>query len=94
MKKKNWITHLTNQKIWFDLFNLIIGIILIGIVVLLFLSPTNPYSIRAAFFVGGLLNIANGVRMLHHETRKVTAKSMMMFGLLMLLIGFFSFGLL
>ncbi len=71
------IKILKEQKLLLDMVNVLLGIFVIVLFVLLFVHPDNKYFLIAALFIGGLMNVTNGLGKL--RDKKTTVSSYLLF---------------
>ena len=77
-----------------DIVNIVLGIVVIILIGLLFHDPSNSGAILGAFFVGGLMNMLNGMKHLKvNNKNKQTSYGLIMLGVILICLGilFFSY---
>lgn len=76
-----------------DIVNIVLGIVMIILIGLLFHDPSNSGAILVAFFVGGLMNMLNGMKQLKVSKNKQTSYGLIMLGVIFICLGilFFSY---
>lgn len=61
---------LKEQKILFDVCNVLIGIIIVITLILAFLNQENPYFLITAFYAASLMNFINGIKNFLEDKRR------------------------
>lgn len=76
-----------DNKLLLDIFNVVLGVIVIAFIVLLFINPDNEYFLGGAFGVSGLMNITNGLRQIKVKHKKSMGQSLIMIGIVTFIVG-------
>jgi uncharacterized membrane protein len=77
--------HLT-----YDAVIAVLGIVLVIFLALTFIYPKNLIFLYTAFMAGGLINIANGIKIVNDTKKRSMGISYIFFGIIIILLGFFS----
>ena len=72
----------------YDVINLLLGMVLLVFLILVFRHPSNRLFLFIAFASGGLMNIVNGLKFKKDLKRKNMGMSFILFGMIVILIGF------
>jgi len=78
---------LKDNRLLFDVINVMLGIAIIILVILIMMYPYNKYIRLAAFSVGGLMNISNGLKYLKDSKKKSMGMNLIMVGVFVIIVG-------
>lgn len=91
-KKLNQLKKLINDnKLLFDIINVILGIGVIILVILAFLFKNNPIILFVFFMVCGIMNIVNGLKFYKESKKRTMANSFVMLGVIIIIVGVYVF---
>lgn len=79
---------LQNKSIIFDLGNTILGFILIALLIIVVRNPENSKAVMAAFFLGGSMNILNGLKCMQTSKKNGMGMSFFLLGIIIIFIGY------
>lgn len=78
---------LKENKLFLDVFNVILGVAVIVLIVLLFINPENSVFLFSALLTGGFMNIVNGL--LHLQKRnKAMSLVLIVMGVIIIFLAF------
>jgi len=64
------LKKLREQKIIFDILNVVLGLTIILLLILTFIYQENKYLLITAFYVGSIMNLMNGAKKLLEDKKK------------------------
>ena len=84
---KKLLKHLRDNKIWFDVLNILLGLGIIVLIVLFTLFPTNPVLLLLVLMLAGIMNLSNGFKMLKLTPKKNAGMCFIMIGAIILFMA-------
>lgn len=86
MNKKKKL--LQDHNLLIDILNTLLGIALIIFLILIFKNPRDKRVIMTAFFLGGSMNILNGIKYLKTPKKNAMGTTSVILGIIIIFIGY------
>ena len=84
------LKYLKDIHLNYDVMIMFSGIALVAFIILTFINPGSRLVLLAAFVLGGLLNIFNGLKIVNDKKRRNMGMSYIFFGIIIIVIGIMS----
>lgn len=78
-----------DYKLLLDFINVLLGVIIVILIIGVFMYPQNRIILKAAFFIGGLMNVVNGLKIRKDNTKQSMGMNLIMIGGIIIFIGAF-----
>lgn len=86
---KNLLELFKKKEMLTDVFNVLLGLLLCGSIVVVCMNPGNRTALLCLFFSGAGVNIGNGIKMCRDPKQRNIGYSMLLLGAVILIIGFY-----
>ncbi len=84
-KRKKWLEEIVKKNIKI---NTVLAMILVVALFFFYLKPDSKLAVLVACFAGGLINMLNGVPLWRNPVRRTTGMSYLLFGAVIIALGF------
>jgi hypothetical protein len=78
-----------DHKLMLDFINVLLGVIIVILIIGVFMYPQNRFIVKAAFLIGGLMNVVNGLKIRKDNTKQSMGMNLVMIGGIIIFIGAF-----
>lgn len=79
---------LQDHNLLIDILNTLLGVALIIFLIFIFKNPRDKRVIMTAFFIGGSMNILNGIKYLKTSKKNAMGTTSVILGIIIIFIGY------
>lgn len=78
---------LKENKLYLDLLNVLLGMIVLILVVLVIIYPANRLILMFVCIIGGFMNVVNGIRLYQNRDKRTMAAGLFILGVIIMILG-------